>query len=452
MPSWFKWPLSLQSSSHHVLGKSLFWLGSAQIMGRIVRLISSIIIARLLTPENFGEIAIILTSFELISTPLRRLTTAALVKMDESSFVKALPEANKINWVASILAFIIMCLLSIILAQFYQNNHIILPMILMASSYLILPFGMLYVALNLRQNRMRIVGRAVLWQTMMDGILTTILALIGLGIWAIIIPKVIVTFVWLGIHRYQNSLPLNKTKIISEISTQPSTQTPSSSFNPKCHYSYQAILKFGIPVGLSDITLAFRQNIDYLLVGYFLGIEALGIYFFAFNASLGISLGIIQSYGTALYSHLCQPSQESLQQKFRHSLKFIMMLTIPLITLQTLLSPWYLPLIYGEKWLTAGALPIFILLCLSGLVRPLGEAASQYLLSNHQAQLNLKANIVLTLLLIACISLASIWGLQAVALASLLCYFITLPAFTYFLLKQKDQHTSHMGKELPNDA
>ncbi|MCL1124906.1 oligosaccharide flippase family protein [Shewanella surugensis] len=449
MPKFFKWPISFQSRSHNILGKSLFWLGSAQIMGRVVRLMSSIIIARLLTPENFGQIAIILTSFELICTPLRRLTTAALIKLSETDFIKALPNANKINWASSITAFLVMSLLSFLLAYYYQSNHFILPMLLMAISYLILPFGMLHVALNLRQNRMRIVGRAVLWQTVIDGLLTTILALIGLGIWAIIIPKVIVTFVWLWIHRYQNPLP-----------SQTPIHTPNLSpalpvthkTEQKTAYSTKAILKFGIPVGLSDITLAFRQNVDYLLVGYFLGVEALGIYFFAFNASLGISLGIIQSYGTALYSHLCQPSQETLQQKFRLSLKFIMMLTVPIIVLQTSLAPWYLPLVYGEKWLTAGALPIFIMLCLSGLVRPLGEAVSQFLLSNNQAPLNLKANIVLTLLLVVCISVASLWGLQAIALASLICYFITLPSFTYFLIRQQDKKISKMGKELPNDA
>ncbi|WP_299009814.1 oligosaccharide flippase family protein [uncultured Shewanella sp.] len=439
-----KWPANVQTSSHKILGKSLFWLGSAQVIGRFVRLISSIIIARLLTPENFGEIAIILTSFELISTPIRRLTTAPLVKMSESDFIQSLSHANKINWVASVIAFAIMSFLSFPLAYYYQESAIIFPMILMASSYLLLPFGMRHVALNLRQNRMRIVGRAILWQTIADGVLTATLALAGLGIWAIIIPKVLITFIWLGIHRYQNPLPL-----YTSSQTQPLGIKPQAEKHPA--YTLKSILTFGVSVSLSDITLALRQNIDYLLVGYFLGVEALGIYFFAFNASLGISLGLIQSYGTALYSHLCQPSQESLEQKFRHSLKFIMLLTLPIITLQTALSPWYLPLLYGEKWITAGALPIFVLLCLSGLVRPLGEAASQYLLSTNQIKLNLQANITLTVLLILSISVSSIWGLQGIALGSLLCYALTMPSFTAFLIFQSKKHqATKINQEISN--
>ncbi|ACJ28389.1 Polysaccharide biosynthesis protein [Shewanella piezotolerans WP3] len=429
------------------LGKSLFWLGSAQVLGRIVRLGASIIIARLLTPEVFGLVAIILTSFEIICTPTRRISSAALIQMDDNKFSHALTSANKVNWLAAITAFVAMSLLSWPLAIYYDDMQLILPMILMATSYLLLPFGMLYAAQNLRLNRMRVVGRAVLWQTVFDGMLTATLALLGLGIWAIILPKVIVIFVWIGVHRYHNPLPgasfknttrLKKTRLHgATTATKPDTQPQSARFGLAPQTA--EIFKFGIHVGLGDLAIAMRQNIDYILVGYFLGIEALGVYFFAFNASLGISLGLIQSYGTALYSHLCQKGHDtesretSLQGKYFQSLKFIMLLTVPLITLQAVLAPFYLPLIYGQKWLDAGALPIFILLCLSGLFRPLGEAASQYLISSGQSKYNLICNSIFTLMLAVTIALSSFSGLIAVALGILLVHLVAMPIFTIYL-------------------
>ncbi len=133
--------------------KSLFWLGSAQVLGRIVRLASSIILARLLTPEVFGQVAIILTCFELICTPTRRITSAALIKMDDDSLAASLPNANRTNWIAAITAFVAMSLLSWPLAFFNQDSTLIAPMILMATSYLLLPFGMLYAAINFRTIR-----------------------------------------------------------------------------------------------------------------------------------------------------------------------------------------------------------------------------------------------------------------------------------------------------------
>ncbi|WP_108947080.1 oligosaccharide flippase family protein [Shewanella halifaxensis] len=446
MQSLMQYQHALATSFSSVLGKSLFWLGSAQVLGRIVRLASSIIIARLLTPEIFGQVAIILTTFEIICTPTRRISSAALIKMDDEQLKQSLHAANQVNWLAACTAFVAMSLLSWPLAIYFNDSQLILPMILMATSYLLLPLGMLYAAMNLRANKMRIVGRAVLWQTLFDGMLTAIFALLGLGIWAIILPKIIVIFIWIGVHRYHNPLPETLTP---EVEKQACSQhlsrfllSPTSIVSTRA----RSILSFGLQVGLSDLAIVLRQNIDYILVGSLLGIEALGVYFFAFNASLGISLGLVQSYGTALYSHLCQSSDKSksqhetasnqyshIQQKYVQSLKFIMLLTVPIIGLQALLAPLYVPFIYGQKWLDAGAIPIFILLCLSGLVRPLGEAASQYLISIGKSKFNLACNSGFTLILIAVISVSSQFGLQGVALGVLLVHLILMPSLTLYI-------------------
>ncbi|MCL1139545.1 oligosaccharide flippase family protein [Shewanella pneumatophori] len=484
MQSLMQYQHALTTSFSSALGKSLFWLGSAQVLGRIVRLASSIIIARLLTPEIFGQVAIILTCFEIICTPTRRISSAALIKMDDEQLKHSLHAASQVNWLAAIIAFVAMSLLSWPLAIYFDDMQLILPMILMATSYLLLPLGMLYAAINLRANKMRIVGRAVLWQTLFDGLLTATFALLGLGIWAIILPKIIVIFIWIGVHRYRNPLPetlsnakaLSDAKPLDSMPLQPAQSEPVSTTSENATSNKRlstavwykrllpsvnlftllisprarAILSFGFQVGLSDLAIVLRQNIDYILVGYFLGIEALGVYFFAFNASLGISLGLVQSYGTALYSHLCQSSNKQnqaqalkthepankssdTQQKYVQSLKFIMLLTLPIIGIQALFAPIYVPFVYGQKWLDAGALPIFILLCLSGLVRPLGEAASQYLISIGKSQFNLACNSAFTLVLIMSISLASQFGLQAVALSVLLVHLALMPALTLYL-------------------
>ncbi|WP_076411080.1 oligosaccharide flippase family protein [Shewanella sp. UCD-KL12] len=504
-----------QQKTRSAFSKSLFWLGSAQVLGRIVRLACSIIIARLLTPEVFGEVAIILTCFELICTPTRRITSASLIKMDDQTFNATLPNANKINWMASITAFVAMSLLSWPLAIYHQDLALIPPMILMATSYLLLPFGMLHAASNLKQNKMRIVGRAILWQTIGDSILTASLALLGLGIWAIIIPKVLVILIWVGIHRYNNPLGdegyANKLKMISldkpnqAINSHKHAQTgfirhqisafiervqaqkgklfqnnakrqddveQTKKLTKKLSVSSPSttkLLSFGSQVGLSDLSIALRQNIDYLLVGYFLGIEALGVYFFAFNASLGISTSIVQGFGTALYSHLCTPknphsdSQDKQSQadkklnktdadkddnetvsssipvsseiksRYTNSLSLILKLTVPIVLLQAALSPFYLPFVYGEQWISAGALPVFILLCLSGLVRPLGEAVSQLLISINKQQLNLKLNFGFTILLVTTICIFSQWGLQGVALGILIIHLVAMPAVSIYV-------------------
>ncbi|KZK70140.1 oligosaccharide flippase family protein [Shewanella sp. SP2S2-4] len=409
------------------LATNMLWLGSAQVLGRVVRLGSSIILARLLTPDIFGQVAIILTSFEIISIFIRRITSAPLIKMQDSDFISHLASANGLNWFVCLSSFVALSLLSGPIAIYYQDMSIVKPMILMATSFLLLPFGMIYATANLRNNRMRVVGRASLWQTIADSVLTAILVLCGFGIWGIVIPKVLVVLIWIGIHRYHNHLTISSTSIFD--------RQGKYFIKHSCAQKCRNLLHFGLMVGIGDFSLALRQNIDYLLVGYFLGVEALGVYFFAVNASLGVSLGLVQSFGTAFYSHLCHPDSENALQKYRHALLSIMLVTLPIISLQSILAPWYLPIVYGEHWLDAGALPIFILLCLSGLTRPLGEAASQLLISSGLNQLNLLCNFGFVALLTLAISLGSLWGLTTVAMNIFVCYLIYMPLFAYFVMK-----------------
>lgn len=398
----------------------MMWLGSAQVLGRCVRLLGSILLARMLTPEVFGQAAIILTSFELIATLIRRISSARLIPMDDTDLGRHLRAATVLNRLACVLAFVAMSLLSLPVALYFQDSSLPGPMILMATSYLLMPLGMLHAAVNQRANRMRVLGSALLWQTIADGLMTIALALMGLGLWAIIVPKVLSTLVWAAIHRRNSQVPTALVSTTRFSTTRFSTQPGISS-----------LWESGLQTGLADFVGALRTSLDALLVGAFLGLPALGVYFFASNAALGITMGIIQSFGTAFYSRLCsQKPQERVS--FVGGLMTVSLLTSPLIALQCLLAPWYVPLLYGSHWVDAGALPIFVLLCLSGLCRPLGEAAGQLLLSRGLTRENLLMNLLFSALLCAGLVLAVQFSLLAVAATVLSIYGLGMPLMALY--------------------
>lgn len=100
------------------------------------------------------------------------------------------------------------------------------------------------------------------------------------------------------------------------------------------------IYHFGISLLGTALLQTLRNNFDYLIVGAFLGIEQLGIYFFAFNAGLGISLTIIQSISAALYPHLCALRSDPVKfkQQYFSSLKLIGLIIVPFAILQSVLA------------------------------------------------------------------------------------------------------------------
>ena len=124
-----------------------------------------------------------------------------------------------------------------------------------------------------------------------------------------------------------------------------------------------------------------------------MSIEALGIYYFAFNAGLGISLGIITSIKSALLPHLCNARDNLSQFRSRYfsSLKTIALVIVPMVLLQSSLAPIYLPIVFGDKWINA--IPVLMLICLSAIPRPFADSASQLLLAVDKPEIDLIWNV-----------------------------------------------------------
>ena len=108
-----------------------------------------------------------------------------------------------------------------------------------------------------------------------------------------------------------------------------------------------------------------RMNLDYLIVGRFLGVYELGLYYFAFNAGSGITSNIMSTLITPLFPHLCavRKSYTQFKERYFSSVKIISIILVPIVILQSAAAPFYVPIIFGEKW--TSAVPILILICLS---------------------------------------------------------------------------------------
>lgn len=392
--------------------RNVGWLAGAQLASRVLRLFSTVIVARLLLPADFGMVAIVLAASEFVQMFYRQGTGAKLIQAHADDVEPLAKTAYWMNWLQCSTLFVLQCLIAFPLSRVYDNPDLVLPLCVMALSYLMLPNGLVHSALNIRANRLHVSATAETLQTAADVVLTVILALQGLGFWALVIPKVLVTPIWIIVH--YRAQDWQRPRIFT--------------FD-----RWREIFHFSLKLVGVEILATLRNNMDYLLVGYFLGIQALGVYFFAFNAGLGISLSLIRAFGTALFPHLCAAnnSQDELRRNFRSGLKIMAWITLPLVLCQAVLAPWYLPIVFGAHWLDAGALPVLILICLSALPRPFAEAAAQLLRTVDKTEFELRWNIALTLMLLAGVLAGVHWGVNGVATAVLLVHLILLPLFIY---------------------
>lgn len=391
------------------------WLGIAELANRVVRLATTVVLARSFTAYDYGVASIIFTivDFGYVLT-ISPGFGAKIIQADIDDLKTISNTTYWLNWLVCIGLFFIQCIAAFPIAKYYNNDQLILQICVVATVYLVIPIYTIQATLIQRENRLKITAIATAIQLIFGNVLTIILAATGMRSWAVVLPIVL-------------TMPIG-----AVINWMNHPWRPPSFFTMK---NWREITSFGMKLLGVNALNRVRMNLDYLLVGYFIGIEALGLYFFAFNAGLGISQSIINAFTSALYPHLCaaRGDNDQMKKQFFRSLKTIALIVIPLVILQTSLAPIYVPIIFGQKWVEG--IPILIIICLSAIPIALSRATSQLLQAVDKTHLDFYWNLIFTGLFAASLFIAIPRGIFTVACAVLISQLIAIPIFTIWVLR-----------------
>jgi PST family polysaccharide transporter len=396
--------------------RNVGWLGTAELVNRIFRLGTTITLARVFSPEEYGLMAIIYTTLDITTVfTLRHGISAKIIQSDRHHLTAICNTCYWLNWLLCGSIFLIQCLAAFSISWFYGNQQIILPICAAALIYLVFPFFMVNSAIIERENRLKITAICNASQSFISNFITIVLVFLGIGVWSVVWGMVLSTPVWIVVT-WKNT-----------------------SWRPPKNFTlgyWREIINFGKNLLGVEFLSKLRMNIDYLLVGKFLGVEALGSYFFAFNAGSGITTNVVYAFTSALFPHLCEVREDriKLKKQYYNSLKSIALILVPLVLLQSGLAPFYVPIIFGEKWISA--VPILIMICLSVIPRAFSWTASMLLNSVNQTHLTLYLDVIFTIIFAASILIAVQRGIYWVAAAVLLSHAIILPIFSIWASRQ----------------
>jgi len=386
--------------------RNVSWLGGAEIVNRIFRLGTTVTLARMFTPQDYGLLAVIYTTVDFANVfSLRGGIGSKIIQADEQELATICDTSYWLNWILCVAIFLLQCLAAFPLAWFYGNNQIILPLCTVSLMYLLLPFFMVHAALIERENRLKITALCNTTQAFFSNIITVALALLGMGVWSVVWAMVLTTPVWIVISCRNHSWRAPKVLKLDQ---------------------WQEITRFCSHLLGVELLGMIRWNLDYLIVGRLLGLKELGIYYFAFNAGLGISLSVLSTFISALFPYLCEARNDfkKLKYRFFNSLKKTSLVLIPIVILQAALAPLYVPIVFSHKWVVA--IPCLILLCLSAIPFPLSR--STYILLNtvDKTHINLYLQLVYTVVFAIAVLIGVQWGIIGVAAAVLISNLLSL--------------------------
>ena len=371
-------------------GQRLGWMLMGEGATRLTRLLTAIVLARYLTPLEFGIAALILSIDEILKVITRNGIGQKIIQCGHRQLDSVCQRAYQLNWSVHVILFGSQLLIAKPLAMLFSYPELHALLSVLAFAYLIYPFAMVQVNLLQRQQNMKKTSQYLAIQVSTDNVLSAIFAIAGMGVWSIILPKLVVAPLWVFMYRNQVQWRFKKTAA-------------------KC--AWADIFEYSLQVFGVELLKTLRQQADRLLIGFLLGLDALGIYYFAVNAGSGMSQALIKAYTVVALPDMCHQlrnkSKEQSKHWFRIYLKALtrfFLFVAPLICLQFLAAPWYVPIVFGEHWVHA--IPVLMLLCAAMLFQGIIDTGSQIFRASGQVQHDLFINVVNTIAFFVAILLA----------------------------------------------
>jgi O-antigen/teichoic acid export membrane protein len=337
---------------------NMSWLGLGEVVARVTRLATTIVIARRLGPAELGIAAIALTSFEIIRAFAGSGIGQMVARATPEQLAATAATASRANWMLCFALAGIQILAGALLAAFTGRTELVFMVGCLAGVFLLMPLGLMQCYLVIRANRLATIARVSTVQLVADNALTAALAVAGLGAWAIVLPKLLTAPIWvIGMRRAATW-----------------SRDPSAIAIP-----FSEMTRFAAPILGTELLAALRMNLDKLLVTAILGVEILGVYYFAFNAGLGLSLSLTNALSASVYpalSALAGSPSEMLARFDRILWRNALPVSL-VIAAQAAAALVYVPVVFGGHW--ADAAPLVALLCVSAITRPVWDAAAQLL-------------------------------------------------------------------------
>lgn len=316
-------------SSRKLLIGNTTWLLATEVVARLSRILTLIVLAKMFSASEFGMAMLALAFHDVMRLVLKCGSGSQIVQCDEKTLAVKARNGAALQWCLSGILFICQFFAADVIAAFYQQPAIADTIRTLAYSYLIYPLTAINVFMVQRANKMRFISLVNASCIVIENLAVAVLVLLEFGLISVAYAKIISAFVWTAtfyIPKVRNfgiglDLPVFKSLI----------NTSGKLFS-------------------SELCKAARQHADLFLAGKILAPEMFGVYSFAKSAGVGISQSLTNAYNASLYPYACKLHREgTLNQATKFLLGFTSVIASAFIA-QALLVPVYVPLIFGAQW------------------------------------------------------------------------------------------------------
>lgn len=364
--------------------------GLSEVAQKVSRIAVIVAVARVMEPEAIGIAAAAIAAGDILKSLTENGVVQRIIAASESELAGIVATGRRLFFAWCIGLFSVQC--AIALGIWLWTDGFVVPalMALLAFEYLAMPPGIVNCALAMRAGKLTGTAAVAGGQIVAANLLTAALAVLWPTPIALVLPRVLTAPLWLiGMRRLH---PVRCTRHDAKAPVPP-------------------FVVFGAWVLGSEIVKALRLQIDKLLIGALLGAEALGIYFFAFNAGLGLATSASVAFARVAFPHIATAIDRG--RAAREAIWLATLVTAPVILAQALLAPIYVPLLFGEDW--AFITRVVSILCLVAIPTMLWSGAAQWYRAEDRAGVEFRVTCAITGALAVSTWLLAPHGIEAIA-------------------------------------
>ncbi len=308
-----------------------------------------LVLARVLSPADFGLMAMVLVFINFAQTYTDLGISAAIVHRQDAT-AEQLASLYWTNVATGILTFLFTWLATPLITQVFHEPRLVPLLRAAAVAFIIGGATAQFETLLLRDLRFRLLAFPEITSSLASLLLGVTLALSGFGVWSLVLA-----FIG-GVAVESAALLL----------------LGFSAYRPLLHFrasDLKAYLQFGLYQMGERLMNCFSARIDQILIARLLGAQALGYYVFAFNLSYRPIWRInplITRIAFPLFAKV-QDDRERLRRGYLRMINVLTTINAPLLIGLASVAPLLVPVVFGSKWMPSVIL--IQLLSLSGLQR-----------------------------------------------------------------------------------
>jgi len=387
---------------HEKTRHAVIWSAIDVFLRHGVQFIVSVILARLLVPEDFGLIAMLTLFVSIAAIFIDGGLSSALIQRQHATHTDE-STIFYFNLIVAGFASALLCLAAPIIAAFFENVELIDLTYVLAFNLFLGAFGSIHTTLLAKEMNFRTIAKTGAFASISSGILAIIFALQGFGVWslalqALISSAVMVVLLWIW-HPWR----------------------PVLTFSTK---SLRSLFSFGGYEMAANLADAFSTNLNVILIGKLFSVRDAGFYDRAQKIQqlpITVMMNIINRVAFSAFSSHSADKQR-LAQGLKRAQIIAMAVNLPVLVCVIVLAEPLVLTLFGNQWLSA--VPILQVLALGGLLWPLHVMNLSVLKAQGRADVFFWITILKKIVLISMIVLASFYGVMAIAWAQVASSFL----------------------------